>query len=38
MLSTYLNSVLRSGFNLEEFAEDGGSVPVTLVMRARRQS
>jgi SAM-dependent methyltransferase len=37
MLSTYLNSVIRSGFNLEAFAEDGSSVPVTLVMRARRQ-
>jgi SAM-dependent methyltransferase len=36
-LSTYLNAVIRSGFILEEFAEDGESVPVTLVARAKRQ-
>ena len=38
MLSTYLNSIIRSGFSIEEFAELGGSVPVTLVVRALRQS
>jgi hypothetical protein len=37
MLSTYLNAIIRSGFSLEEFAEYGESVPVTLVVRARRQ-
>ncbi len=36
MLSTYLNAIVRSGFSLEEFAEFGESVPVTLVIRARR--
>jgi SAM-dependent methyltransferase len=37
MLSTYLNAIIRSGFSLEEVAEYGESVPVTLVVRARRQ-
>lgn len=36
MLSSYLNTIIRSGFGLEEFAEQGESVPVTLVVRARR--
>ncbi len=38
MLSTYLTTIIRSGFSLEEFAELGYSVPVTLVVRALRQS
>ena len=38
MLSTYLNTIIRSGFSLEEFVELGNSVPVTLVVRALRQS
>jgi SAM-dependent methyltransferase len=36
MLSTYLNAVLRAGFHLEAFAEKGRSVPVYLIVRARR--
>lgn len=36
MLSTYLNSVLVAGFQLEEFAEPPWPVPVNLIMRARR--
>lgn len=36
-LSTYLNSLIRSGFSLEEFYEYGESVPVTLVVGARRE-
>lgn len=36
MLSTYLNAVLRSGLALEELAERGSSVPVTLIARCRR--
>jgi SAM-dependent methyltransferase len=38
MLSTYLNAIIRSGFSLEEIAEKGESVPVTLIVRARRQT
>ena len=37
MLSTYLNAVLRNGLMLEELAERGTSVPVTLIARCRRQ-
>jgi SAM-dependent methyltransferase len=37
MLSTYLNAVLRAGLVLEELAERGSSVPVTLIARCRRQ-
>lgn len=36
-LSTYLNAVLRAGLTLEEVAERGSSVPVTLIARCRRQ-
>ena len=36
MLSTYLNTVLRAGLVLEELAERGSSVPVTLIARCRR--
>ncbi len=37
MLSTYLNAVLRNGLVLEELAERGSSVPVTLIARCRRR-
>jgi len=37
MLSTYLNAVLHAGLVLEELAERGTSVPVTLIARCRRQ-
>lgn len=37
MLSTYVNTVLRAGLVLEELAERGSSVPVTLIARCRRQ-
>lgn len=36
MLSTYLNSVLRSGFVLDEFAELGANVPTFLLVRATK--
>lgn len=35
-LSRYLNAVLRAGLVLEEVAERGSSVPVTLIARCRR--
>jgi hypothetical protein len=35
MLSTYLNAVLRAGLALEEMAERGSSVPVTLMACCR---
>lgn len=37
MLSTYLNAIIRSGFDLEEVAERGESLPVYLIVRARRR-
>lgn len=37
-LSTYLNAVIRAGFVLEELAERGETVPVNLVVRARRRA
>jgi SAM-dependent methyltransferase len=36
MLSTYLNAVLRAGLRIEQVAERGSSVPVTLLVRCRR--
>lgn len=36
MLSTYLNAVLRAGLTIEELAERGTSVPVTLIARCRQ--
>jgi hypothetical protein len=36
MLSTYLNAVLRAGLVLEEVAERGSSVPVSLIVCCRR--
>jgi len=37
MLSTYLNAVVGAGLVLEQLAERGTSVPVTLIARCRRQ-
>lgn len=37
-LSTYVNAVIRAGFDIEEFAECGETVPVNLILRARRHS
>jgi SAM-dependent methyltransferase len=36
MLSTYLNAVLRAGLTIEELAERGTTVPVTLIARCRQ--
>lgn len=36
MLATYLNATIGIGFELEEFAEHGTTVPTFLLVRARR--
>jgi hypothetical protein len=36
-LSTYLNSVLRAGFDFEEFMEPPHKLPVYFVARCRRR-
>lgn len=38
MLSTYLNAVLRAGFELEELAEPAAKVPRFLLVRCRRRA
>lgn len=37
MLSTYLNAVLRAGFDFDEFAEPTAAVPRYFIVRCRRR-
>jgi hypothetical protein len=38
MMSTYLNAVVKAGFEFDEFAETGASVPEVFMARCRRKA